>query len=348
MDVTLYRQHVELARPIRASAQAHRWRTRLFLRLEHDGRLGYGEVAPQPAPLHGDPSVDEVVEALRRAATKLSEVVARTGELPQWSHVARLSAATSASNAAAALLEMAVLDRELRAMSCSIEALWRASYQTPRQVTFSLLDDEAEWHVERDVERVRVKTTPGQLNRRTLEKLDRLNVPILLDFNCSATSDNEVLHQVEQVDDVATISAVEQPYEVGDIADHARLASRLDVPLSLDEGVRTLRDLAQIAKNGAAEIVCVKPARVGGLGNARTMIAKADELGLRAYLGGFFESPYARRVHRALAHSCISEPSDLDDVALNEGSCEVDPIDSSFGLEPSSAMLTEAEVLSMA
>ncbi len=347
MDVTLFRQHIELARPIRASAETHRSRTRLFLRLEHDGRLGYGEVAPQPAALHGDPSVDEVVEALRRAVAKLNEVVARAGELPQWSHVARLSAATSASNAAAALLEMAVLDRELRSMPCSIEALWRERYQTPRQVTFSLFDDEPEWHVERDVERVRVKTTPGQLNRRTLEKLDRLDEPILLDFNCSATTDNDVLHQVEQMDDVATISAVEQPYEEGDIADHARLASRLDVPLSLDEGVRTLRDLTQIAKNGAAEFVCVKPARVGGLANARTMIAKADELGLRAYLGGFFESPYARRVHRAFARSCVSEPSDLDDVALKGGACEVEPIDSSFGLEPSSAMLDEAEVLSI-
>ncbi len=243
---------------------------------------------------------------------------------------------------------MAVLDRELRSVPCSIGALWRENYATPRQVTFSLLVDEPEWLIERDVERVRVKTAPGQLNRRTLEKLDRLNVPILLDFNCSATTDNDVLHQVGQVGRVATISAVEQPYGVGDIADHARLASRLDVPLSLDEGVRTLRDLAQIAKNEAAEFVCVKPARVGGLANARTMIAKADELGLRPYLGGFFESPYARRVHRALARSCVSEPSDLDDVALRDGSCEVDPIDSSFGLEPSSLMLQEAEVLSIA
>ena len=344
----MYRQHVKLARPIRAAAQEHRTRERLFLRLEHEGNVGYGEVAPQPQSLHGDPSGYEVVEAVRRAITKLSEVVSREGGMPPWNHVARLSAATSASNAAAALLEMAVLDRELRAAPCTIEALWPESYDTPRQVTFSLLGDEPEWSVEPGVERVRIKTAPGQLNRRTLERLSRLDVPILLDFNCSASVDNDVLHQVEQVSDVATIAAVEQPYDVGDIADHARLASRLEVPLSLDEGVRTLRDLSQIAKNAAAEVVCVKPARVGGLANARTMFAKADELGLRAYLGGFFESPYARRVHRALAHYCVSEPSDLDDVAVLDGSHEVDAIDVSAGLEPSAAMLAEAEVLSMA
>ena len=80
----------------------------------------------------------------------------------------------------------------------------------------------------------------------------------------------------------------------------------------------------------------MKPARVGGLANARTIDRQGRRARPAAYLGGFFESPYARRVHRALARSCVSEPSDLDDVALKDGSCEVDPIDSSFGLEPSS------------
>ena len=51
-------------------------------------------------------------------------------------------------------------------------------------------------------------------------------------------------------------------------------------------------------------MICVKPARVGGLANARSIIARAPGAGLRVYLGGFFESPYARQVHRALAKGC--------------------------------------------
>ena len=88
----------------------------------------------------------------------------------------------------------------------------------------------------------------------------------------------------------------------------------------MDEGVRTLRDLSQIVRYEAAAMLCVKPARVGGLANARMLVAKAQRAGLRVYLGGFFESPYARRVNRTLANSCISEPSDLDDVAVRERS----------------------------
>lgn len=180
-----------------------------------------------------------------------------------------------------------------------------------------------------------------------LERVAALEVPVLLDFNCSARSDNDVLHQVDQIGEVATIGAVEQPYDVGNIVDHARLASRLDVPLSLDEGVRTLRDLSQIVRHEAASVVCVKPARVGGLANARTLIAKANELGLRVYLGGFFESPFARRVHRTLADNCISEPSDLDDVALRENVVEVEATSTSFGVEPAAAVLAEAEAFSV-
>jgi L-alanine-DL-glutamate epimerase-like enolase superfamily enzyme len=139
---------------------------------------------------------------------------------------------------------------------------------------------------------------------------------------------------------------VEQPFAAGNVVDHARLASRLTVDVSLDEGVRSVRDLQQIVRYGAAAMVCVKPARVGGLANARTIIARAQELGLRVYLGGFFESPYARRVNRALANSCLSEPSDLGDVAVNALE-EVTTLATSFGIEPSKETLQSAEALTV-
>jgi L-alanine-DL-glutamate epimerase-like enolase superfamily enzyme len=107
-----------------------------------------------------------------------------------------------------------------------------------------------------------------------------------------------------------------------------------------------VRDLAQIARYHAAAMVCVKTARVGGLANARTVIARAHELGLRVYLGGFFESPYARRVNRALANSCVSEPSDVSDVAVSALE-EPTTIATSFGVEPSPRVLEDAATLTV-
>ncbi len=346
MNVTLYRQDVVLERPVRASRQEHARRSRLFLRLENDGVVGYGEVAPQPDALNGDPGFDDVVNAVGASLALLAGVAAREGALPSWSRVVRLSAATPASNVATALVEMAVLDRELRATSRSLGELWTPRFDTPRQATFSLLDDGTAWVVADSLQRVRVKIAPGPLSERALDRLAQLSVSVLIDYNCSANDDDDVLVQVEQIRDVATISAVEQPFAVGNLVDHARLAKRLDLPLCLDEGVRSLGDLTQIANYEAAAMFCVKPARVGGLANARTMFAKADELGMKAYLGGFFESPFARHVHQLLANSCVNEPSDLVDVAISEnGPREVEAVAFSFGVEPSSAMLADAQRL---
>ncbi|MGA2123518.1 MAG: enolase C-terminal domain-like protein [Acidimicrobiales bacterium] len=332
MEASLFHQVGELATPVQASFETHARRTRLFLRVEHDGVDGAGEISPQPHSLNGDPGLDDVLDALRGALARLEGVTAREGDLPHWSRVARLGSGSPRDNAAYALIEMALLDREMRRDEVSVQEVWAPITQTPWQETVSILDDE-DWNIGERVQRVRVKCAPGALSASARRRLSDLRVPILLDFNCSATRDDEVLELLAGVSRVASVDAVEQPYAVGNLVDHARLAARVEVALSLDEGVRSLRDLRQILNYQAATMLCVKPARVGGLANARTLIARAQGSGLRVYLGGFFESPYARRVHRALANSCVIEPSDVGDVAV---ASEIDLVvtRTSFGVEP--------------
>jgi o-succinylbenzoate synthase len=347
MEATLYQQDVVLERHLRASEQDHRERSRLFLRLEDDGLTGYGEVDPQPHRLHGDPGIIEVRDAIGAALVQLSDLVAREGSLPLWSRVARLGNETPPRRVASALVEMAVLDRELRSSSLSIEELWPPRFMTPLQSTVSVLDEETPWHIDTASQRVRVKTAPGSLGAVALERLSLLGMPVLLDFNCSASRDDEVLAQLEQARRVCEVVAVEQPYAVGNVVDHARLAARLEVDLSLDEGVRSLQDVAQIVRYHAATMLCVKPARVGGLANARTIVERAHSLGLKVYLGGFFESPYARHVHRALAQNTIDEPSDIGHVDLANSDDEVSAVPISFSLEPSALMLERATALTV-
>jgi o-succinylbenzoate synthase len=332
MEATLFRQLGELTNSIQASFETHAQRTRLFLRVTHDGVDGVGEISPQPRTLNGDPGLDDVLNALRGALVRLEEVTRREGELPHWSRVARLGSATPRDNAAYALIEMSLFDREMRRDTAVVEEMWPPITATPWQGTVSILDDE-HWTIAGEVQRVRVKCAPGALSASAQARLSALRVPILLDFNCSATRDEEVLELVGAVSKCAIIDAVEQPYAVGNVVDHARLAARLEVALSLDEGVRSLRDLTQIVNYGAATMLCVKPARVGGLANARTLIARAQGAGLRVYVGGFFESPYARRVHRALANSCVVEPSDVGDVVV-ESDIDLVATGTSFGVEP--------------
>ena len=346
--MTLWQQDVTLRHAVGAARERHDRRSRLFLAVEHDGAVGYGEVAPQPTALNGDPSLDDVLAEVRTVVLPLlGQVVAREGDLPSWSRVARFAGSRAASNSAVALVEMALLGRELRVAQESIEQRWAPRFVTPRQSTVSLLAPD-QWHVADGVARVRAKTAPGRPSDVALERLAALRVPVLLDFNCSATGDGDVLEQVRIVGSVCEVAGVEQPFAAGNVVDHARLAEQLDVALSVDEGLRSLRDLDQIVRYRAARVVCVKPARVGGLANARTLVARARDEGLRAYVGGFFESPYARRVHRALCASAVDEPSDLDDVAveLSGYDREVDGVRGGFGVVPSEGMLRRLALVS--
>ena len=347
MKATLWRQDTGIRFPVRSAAQHHDVRSRLFLGVEHHGVTGYGEVAPQPEELNGDAAIADVIDEVRIfVLPQLQQILEREGDLPSWTRVARFGGSRAASNPAVAVLEMALLERELRAARGSIESLWPATFETPLQATVSLIDD-AEWHVEPGVARVRAKIAAAPLSSSALRRLGELNVPVLLDYNCGASDDAQVIEQVRQVREVANVAAVEQPYAVGNVVDSARLGEQLGVALSIDEGVRSLRDVAQIVRYRAAEIICVKPARVGGLANARTIILRAREAGLRAYVGGFFESPYARSVHQSLARNCVDEPSDFSpvEVVTADYSREVDAVPCAFGVTPSPEMLERSTVL---
>jgi O-succinylbenzoate synthase len=349
MKVTLWRDDVEMLRPVRAASERHDVRSRLYLRVEDAGICGFGEVAPQSTALNGDASIDEVQDELTtHVLDQLMAVTRREGKPPSWTRVSRFAGSRPASTFAVALAEMAVLDRELRATGADVRALWPARFSTPVMSTVSVLDDDQPWVIDLDAKRVRVKSAPGSLARSNLDRLHALHVPILLDFNCSASTADEVLAQVREVARVATIAAVEQPFAAGNVVDHALLAERLEVDLSMDEGVRSARDLEQIERYQAASLVCVKPARVGGLANARTMIERARELGLRPYLGGFFESPFARSVHRILAEHCVEEPSDLAFVALDarESADEARSVADGLGWEPAAALLDGVRAIS--
>jgi O-succinylbenzoate synthase len=348
MQVTLWRDDVTLRRAVSAAHERHDRRSRLFLRVSHGGVDGFGEVAPQNGALNGDPSVRDVLDELGDVTIpQLLEVVSRESGAPSWTRIARFAAARPASCVAVALVEMALLDWELRSSDRDVRSLWPKNFDTPTMATVSLIDVDDPWDVDERAVRLRAKTSPGALSHEALARARHVTLPLLLDFNCSASADEQVLDQVDALRGLVDLVAVEQPYAAGNVIDHATLAAQLDVPISLDEGVRSPRDLVQIHRYGAARMVCIKPARVGGLANARTMVQRATDLGLTTYLGGFFESAFARQVHRLLGEHCVAEPSDLGVVATLEGLSrpETSLVEGGFGVAPSPEMLEKSTVV---
>lgn len=80
----------------------------------------------------------------------------------------------------------------------------------------------------------------------------------------------------ERIDAIAPfrIEFVEQPLAAWDLTGHAALRERVRVPIALDEGIESEGSARAALAEGAADVVIVKPARVGG--HAATMrIAEA-------------------------------------------------------------------------
>jgi L-alanine-DL-glutamate epimerase-like enolase superfamily enzyme len=163
----------------------------------------------------------------------------------------------------------------------------------------------------RESAQLRVKVGPSSATSTRWAELGTLAKPVVLDFNCSASDRREVRLVVDEALRHVRVVAVEQPFAAGNVVDHAKLRAELDIPLSLDEGIRHRRDLDQVSRYGAADWVCIKPARVGGFAQARTLIALAREKGLAPYVGGFFETSLARQANRTLACHLVEMPSDV-------------------------------------
>ena len=78
---------------------------------------------------------------------------------------------------------------------------------------------------------------------------------------------------------------IEQPLAREAHAEAGELQRQLRTPLCADESAESLRALASLIENDAARIINIKVQRVGGLSEARLMLAAARAAGLECWVG---------------------------------------------------------------
>ncbi len=109
------------------------------------------------------------------------------------------------------------------------------------------------------------------------------------------------------------VELVEQPVAARDLDGLARVTQRVDIPIMADESVYGLRDLVEVIRRGAADMVNVKLAKCGGLGVARTLLALAESHGLGTCVGSMMEGPVGVGAAASLVAAYpTSAVSDLD------------------------------------
>lgn len=125
-------------------------------------------------------------------------------------------------------------------------------------------------------------------------------------------SRRDAVNAIRALED-CNIELVEQPVEAADLDGMAWVTDRVSTPILADESVYGVRDLVNVIRHGAADMVNVKLAKCGGLAPARTLLELARAHGIRTIVGSMMESHVGVGAAAALVSAYpTSAVNDLD------------------------------------
>ena len=101
------------------------------------------------------------------------------------------------------------------------------------------------------------------------------------------------------------LELVEQPVAASDIAGLATIRAAVNTPIMADESAKTSADVARVIDAGAADIICVKLAKCGGLAEAKAIVEQTQAAGLGVVVGCMMESPVGVAAAAALAAATV-------------------------------------------
>ena len=302
-SLELRRIAIDLITPFRTSFGEELHRDLLLLRVETDRGVGWGECVAMHEPAYSSEFVDGAQLVIRdhfwptlNAATDVAAA-----------DVAHLLRRYAGHPMAKAALEMAILDAELRADDTNLHAYFGGDRdRVPSGVSVGIFDDldtllaQVQGYVDDGYARIKLKIEPGwDLEPvRLVRELIGPDMGLQVDANTAyGRSDIEHLCQLDQFD----LLLIEQPMAEEDILGHAQLAKASATPVCLDESIVSLHTAADAIELGAAEIINIKPGRVGGYLEARRIHDLCLDRGVPVWCGGMVETGIGRAGNAALA-----------------------------------------------
>lgn len=307
-SLELRRIELDLVTPFRTSFGTERRRDILLVHVTartDDGNTvdGWGECVAMKEPLYSAEFVDAaelVIEQFMWPALRAA------GEV-EAARVAHVLAPIKGHPMAKAALEMALLDAELRAAGTNLHAHFGAERtRVPSGVSvgiFDTLDEllaQVQGYVDEGYARIKLKIEPGwDLEPvRLVRELIGPYMDLQVDANTAyERTDIEHLCRLDEYD----LLLIEQPLPEDDLLGHAALAAAAATPVCLDETIVGMRTAIDAIELGAAEIINLKPGRVGGYLEARRIHDLCLDRGVPVWCGGMVETGIGRAANTALA-----------------------------------------------
>jgi len=123
----------------------------------------------------------------------------------------------------------------------------------------------------------------------------------------------EAVRAIRAMEDAGLdLELIEQPVAAGDLAGLAFVTAHVSTPVMADESVWSARDLLEVIRRRAADLVNVKLAKCGGIGPARRLLAVAQAAGTGVLLGSMMETHVGVGAVASLA--TVSRSAGVDDL----------------------------------
>lgn len=303
-------QHLEMRRigldlvtPFRTSFGTESRRDILLLHVTTDAGEGWGECVAMAEPAYSSEFVDGAELVLRQ---HLWPALASCGDVDA-ADVAHRLARFAGHPMAKAALEAALLDAELRSRGTTFHQLLGTTRDhVPSGVSVGIFDSldellsQVQGYVDDGYARIKLKIEPGwDLEPvRLVRELIGPAMGLQVDANTAyGRSDIDHLCRLDEFD----LLLIEQPMAETDLLGHARLAAAAGTPICLDESIVSLDTAADAIELGAAEIINIKPGRVGGYLEARRIHDLCLDRGVPVWCGGMVETGIGRAANTALA-----------------------------------------------
>ena len=292
--VSCQRLSVPLHTPFVTALRSTTTTDTLVVRLtDTDGVTGWGE-APQVWRVTGESLAG--AEACVSGPLADTVVGADAGDLAELCR--RVADAVPGNFGAKSAVDVALHDLTARRLGVSLPRfLGSTRHRVPTDVTLSASDagslgEAAVKRVADGFTVLKMKVgAAGDVERvRSVRERVGPDVTIRLDAN-QGWKPRQAVRTIRAIEDAGLdVELVEQPVPAHDLDGLAWVTDRVDTPVLADEAVYGVRDLVELIRRRAADMVNVKLAKCGGLSPARTMLALARAHDMQALIGSMMES----------------------------------------------------------
>lgn len=300
--VELRRLRMPLVRPFRTSFGTETVREMMVARVVTDRGVGWAECSIESEPIYLSEFLDAAAHVF---SDHLVPRLFAAGPI-RAEHVADILAPVKGHRMAKSTLEMAILDAQLRAEGRSFQSfLGGTRPAVPVGVSVGITDtideliDVVSGYVADGYPRIKLKIEPG-FDIEPVRRVREANPDVMLQVDANTAYSPADIEHLARLDPFDLV-LIEQPFGEDDLVGHAELKRRTRTPVCLDEAIRSVDHTRSALAVDAADIINIKPARVGGYLAAAQIHDLCLDAGIPVWCGGMLETGIGRAANLALA-----------------------------------------------